>query len=232
MAIITEPVSEMAILSSEKTRQTALALKGAGIISWQMPEDTYGVFDAFKKVSDTYTCDWLLLSVAKRRERNILRRLVASNLYSSGRIAEPVSWKPTKEEEFIEESYPSQLAGMVDSLKEAYELGSFGRLTVVDGGAEFNEAFSLESLYNPVESDEYSWNWCVKLQGFRKEVLRNIAGFGYDSGYSAGKCVICGDYCSMCLEELTEWAALKRGGSRVVCENCANGGIWPTCVGV
>lgn len=89
-------------------------------------------------------------SVAKRRERNILRRLVASNLYSSGRIAEPVSWKPTKEEEFIEESYPSQLAGMVDSLKEAYELDSFGRLTVVDGGAEFNEAFS-ESLYNPVE---------------------------------------------------------------------------------
>ena len=149
MAIITEPVSEMAILSSEKTRQTALALKGAGIISWQMPEGTYGVFDA-----------------------------------------------------------------------------------VVDGGAEFNEAFSLESLYNPVESDEYSWNWCVKLQGFRKEILKNIAGFGYDQGYSAGKCVICGDYCSMCLEELTEWAALKRGGSRVVCENCANGGIWPTCVGV
>ena len=53
MAIVTEPVSEMAILSSEKTRQTALALKGAGIISWQMPVDTYGVFDAFKKVSDT-----------------------------------------------------------------------------------------------------------------------------------------------------------------------------------
>lgn len=230
MAIITEPVSEMAILSSEKTRQTALALKGAGIISWEMPWKTYGVFDAFKKVSDMYTCDWLLLSVAKRRERNILRRLVASNLYPSGKIAEPVSWKSTKEEEFIEGRYPSQLVGMVKSLKEARKLDSFGRLTVVDGGAEFNEVFSLESIYNPVESNEYSWNWCVKLQGFRKEVLKNMAGLGYDSGYSAGRCAICGDYCSMCLEELAEWAVLERGGGRVVCGSCANGRIWPTCV--
>lgn len=226
MALLTAPDSEVALLSSKTTMQTAIALQDRGIVGWRMPQNVYGVFDAFQCVSDMYTAEWMLLSVTKRRERNILRRLVADCLDTTG-FKGNVNWLGTYEERDVETKYISQIKAMRASLQEARDIQSFGKLTVVDAGfMDLNGAFGLEGSVANDNDITYQWNWCVTLQSFRKGILKNLSEIGYIHGIGT-RCMLCNHYVSSSLECVARWADMQRGGYVVVCQNCASGTLWP-----
>lgn len=229
--VVSTPSIEAALLSSGGLGVVAVAVQGMGIVGYPMPEGEYGVFDAFNLLVGAGWYDWLLVSCYRRYERNILRRVVATKMDPGGVRGLPVMWEAVGVEVQLEMKYSEQLVGIGNTLVSAVQEHSLGRIDVVDSGAVQGDLLTMDMVRRPGNDTQFMWNWCVKLQSFRRDVMQGLCGLGLEQSGVFVRCVLCGKAVAPLLEDLCRAVRSDRGGGIVVCASCASGGLWPSSVG-